>query len=180
VEILRWVAVCVAAVSWVAALALHVVAVGGGTSQFPPYYQVWSFLLTTGVATSALWIARGGRTDDPPATPWYCYAPGAAALITALWPMAVGSGVANAPYILPFGDTGMPSGPPGDRYLNSHGRRVRNITEEEFQRVEAWERVVWTGIMAGIAGMTLAGALFFRQARRSPTEAPPPASRAST
>src|SRR5438270_12140274 len=83
--------------------------------------------------------------------------------------MVVGSGVPNTNiFRSPFEDSGVPGGPPGDRSLDSHGRRVRALTEEEFQQAEAWLAVVWTGLMAGFSGMTLAGALYFQQARRKP------------
>jgi hypothetical protein len=68
-----------------------------------------------------------------------------------------------------FEDTGVPAGPPGDRELNSHGRRVRAITEEEFQRVEAWNAVIQTGLMASFSGMSLAATLYFRQIQRMPS-----------
>jgi len=125
------------------------------------------------VALAVSWVTKLASPDaKEPALRWYVPALGVAALICGLWPWAVGSGVPNAPSLLGmFGDEGMPGGPPGDRELNSHGRRVRAITEEEFQRVEAWEAALQTGIMAGFSGMTLAVVLYFRQARSTPNQA---------
>ena len=83
--------------------------------------------------------------------------------------MVVSSGVPNSHGLrFLFEDTGVPGGSPGDRSLDSHGRRVRAITEEEFQRVKAWEAVVQSGLMAGFSGMSLAALLYFRHAPRTP------------
>jgi hypothetical protein len=145
VEKVRWVAVWVAALYWACCLGLHVVAVLNITKP-------------------------AGPDTNAPTPRWYVPALGVTALICGLWPMAVGSGVPNGPWSLLglFEDTGVPGGPPGDRSLNSHGRRVRAITEEEFQQLERWSAVVRTGLMANFSGMTLAGALYFRQVRRAP------------
>ena len=169
---LRWVAVCVAAVYWACCLAAHVVVAVTRPGPLPGYSYAYWFLLTTAVALAVSWITKLASPDaKEPAVRWYVPALGVAALICGLWPWAVGSGVPNAPSLLGmFGDEGMPGGPPGDRELNSHGRRVRAITEEEFQRVRAWEAVWQTGIMAGFSGMTLAAVLYFRPARSTPNQ----------
>jgi len=145
--------------------AMAIVVIGGGMDL--------SLVATMGVATAVLNIARyAGPEPKDPAPRWYIYAIAVTALICGFWPMAVGSGVANGPFGLlgVFEDTGMPGGPPGDRSLDSHGRRVRAITEEEYQRVEAWQAVMWTGLMACFSGMTLAGALYFHQGRSTPIQ----------
>ena len=171
-EKLRRVAVWVAALYWVCCLAVHVVVAVTQTGPLPGSFFLYSFLLTGGVAVAVLNITKPPSKDaKEPALPWYIPALAVASLICGLWPWVVGSGVPNAPSLLGvFGDTGVPGGPPGDRALARHGRRVRAITEEEYQRVEAWQAVVWTGFMAGFAGATLAGALYFQQVRRAPNQ----------
>lgn len=169
-ETLRWVAVCVAAVYWACCLAAHVVVAVTRPGPLPGYSYAYWFLLTMAVVLAVSWITKLTSTDaKEPALRWYVPALGVAALICGLWPWAVGSGVPNAPSLLGmFGDEGMPGGPPGDRELNSHGRRVRAITEEEFQRVRAWEAVWQTGMMAGFSGGALAAVLYFWQGRSTP------------
>ena len=170
----RRVLVWVAALYWVSCLAFHVVVAVTRPGPLPGYVFASGLILTIVVGTVVLNLTKptGPGANDPPAR-WYVPALGVTALICGLWPMVVGSGVPNAPTLLGlFEDTGVPAGPPGDRYLNSHGRRVRALTEEEFQRVEAWEAVVLTGLLACFSGMMLAGALYFRQARSTPD--PPP------
>jgi hypothetical protein len=173
VERLRRVAVWVAALYWACCLGHHfAVAVTQAGPRPGSFYLFW-FFLTVGVAVAVLNITKpAGPGAKDPAPRWYVPALGVTALICGLWPMAVGSGVANAPFHLlgVFEDTGVPGGPPGDRELNSHGRRVRVLTEEEYQRAGAWQAVVWTGLMACFSGMTLAGALYFQQGRRTPSQ----------
>jgi hypothetical protein len=132
------------------------------------------FLLTGGEAVAVLNVTKpAGPGAKDPNLRWYIPVLGVTALVCGLWPMVVGSGVPNSPGLrFLFEDTGVPGGPPGDRSLDSHGRRVRAITEQEFQRVEAWQAVIQTGLMAGFSGMTLAGALYFQQARRAPPLTP--------
>ena len=55
-------------------------------------------------------------------------------LVIGMGLMIVGSGGGDAQ--IPFGDTGMPTGDP--RPLLTTGRRVRNLTEEEYQRTQEW------------------------------------------
>jgi hypothetical protein len=71
-----------------------------------------------------------------------------------------------------FEDQGVANGEPGDRYLNSHGRRVRALTEEEFQQLQVWYAVIQTGFVTAFAGITLAAALHFQQVRRTPNGCP--------
>lgn len=119
-------------------------------------------------------ITRPRRGAQEPAPHWYVKALAVTALVCGFWPMVVGSEVPNSPWGVRglFEDAGMPSGPPGDRYLNSHGRRVRAITEEEYQRLGVWEAVTWSGLMARFSEMALAGALFFQQGRGTPNPSP--------
>ncbi|MCI0685192.1 MAG: hypothetical protein L0Y71_24095 [Gemmataceae bacterium] len=157
------IAIWVAAVYWVCCLAIHVVVAVTRPGPLPGYSYAYWFLLT--------WITKlaSPNAKEDPAPRWYVPTLGVAGLICCLWPWAVGSGVPNAPSLLGmFGDEGMPGGPPGDRELNSHSRRVRAITEEEFQQVRAWEAVVQTGIMAGFSGMVLAAVIYFWQGGRTP------------
>jgi|SRR5262245_26909433 len=175
VETARRVAVWVAAVYWVCCLATHVVVAATRPGPLPGYTFAYWFILTMGVSLAAAHLTRraGADANDPP-WPWYVVAIAVTALASGMWPMAVGSGVPNAPSVLGvFEDTGVAGGPPGDRSLDSHGRRVRAITEEEYQRVRAWEAVIQTGIMAAFSGMALAGTLCFQQARRASNEPRP-------
>jgi hypothetical protein len=169
--ILRRIAVWVLAVYWVGCLAVHVVVAVTRSWPLPGYYYAYWILLTGGLAVAVTNITKpAGSGVKDPAPRWYIPALGVAAMICMLWPWVVGSGVPNAPSGLRwvFEETGVPGGPPGDRSLDSHGRRVRAITEEEFQRVEAWQAVMWTGGMAGFSGMTLAMVFYFQQVRRTP------------
>jgi hypothetical protein len=175
VERLRRVLVWVAALYWTCCLMVHVVVAVTLPGPLPGYSYAYWFILTMVVAVVVLNVlAPAGRGEDDPGPHWYVPALGVTALICGLWPMVVGSGVPNAPSGLrwAFEDTGVPSGPPGDRYLNSHGRRVRALTEEEFQRVEAWSAVIQSGLLAGFSGMTFAGALYFQHLRRAQNPAP--------
>ena len=169
-EKLRRAAVWVAALYWACCLGLHVVVVITRPWPVPGSFYVYVFLLTGTVAIAALNLTKPAGPDwKEPAPHWYFPALVVAGLICGLWPMVVGSGVPNNNIFRSlFEDSGVPGGPPGDRSLDSHGRRVRALTEEEFQQAEAWQAVVWTGVMAGFSGMTLAGALYFQQARRTP------------
>jgi hypothetical protein len=49
------------------------------------------------------------------------------------------------------------SGEPGDRYLHSHSVRIRDITEEEYQRYEAadWRQFAATEVLFGCAGLAM-------------------------
>jgi hypothetical protein len=173
VEKVRRIAVWVAAIYWVCCLAIHVVVAVTRPGPLPGYSFAYWLLLTMGVALAGSWITKLASPDakEDPAPHWYVPALGVAGLICCLWPWAVGSGVPNAPSLLGmFGDEGMPGGPPGDRELNSHGRRVRAITEEEYQRVRTWEAVLQSGMMAGFSGMALAGTLYFWQGKRTPNQ----------
>ena len=171
-ERLRQVAVWVAALYWACCLGLHVVVAVTQVGPRPESFYLFWFFLTAGVAVAVLNVTRPAGPDaKDPAPRWYVPALGVTALICGLWPMAVGSGVPNTPGLRSvFEDTGVPGGPPGDRSLDSHGRRVRALTEEEFQRAEAWQAVVWTGLMACFSGMTLAATLYFQQMRRAPIQ----------
>jgi hypothetical protein len=108
------------------------------------YSFAYWFILTMGVALAVSWITKlASPGAKEPALRWYVPAPGVAALICGLWPWAVGSGVPNTPSLLGMlGDEGMPGGPPGDRQLNSHGCRVRTITEGGVPTGRAWKAVV--------------------------------------
>jgi hypothetical protein len=169
--ILRRVVVWVAVLYWACQLGIHlVVAAVGGLPSGPGSFFALDFFLTFGVATAVLWVTKPADRAEYPTPRWYCGALGVVALICGFWPMVVGSGVPNTGFN-PFVDTGVPAGEPGDRYLNSHGRRVRALTEEEFRRARAWDTVQVTGIMACFAGMILAGALYFQQVRSEPNPA---------
>ena len=173
-ETLRRVLVGVAAVYWVCCLAVHVVIAVTLPGPLPGYSFAYWFGLMMVVAGVVLNVLKPpGRGENAPTPHWYIAVLGVFSLICGMWPMVVGSGVPNAPAGLRglFEDTGVPSGPPGDRELHSHSRRVRAITEEEYQRVEAWNAVIQTGLMAAFAGMTLAGALYFQQARGAQNQA---------
>ena len=182
-ETLRRVAVWVAALYWAGVLALHVAVVIGRPAEVPAPFQIVPFFLTMAVAASVVWITVPPRTEGQPrppgpprepGPPWYCCVLGVVALGIGMWAMVVGSGVPNSPSALSlFEDTGVASGPPGDRELHSHGRRIRAITEEEYQKVKAWDTIVQTGFLAGFTGMTLAGALYFRHVRRMQSQAMP-------
>jgi hypothetical protein len=83
--------------------------------------------------------------------------------------MVVGSGVPNTMrYLALFEDTGVPSGPPGDRYLVDHGRRVRALTEDEYQQTQEWAAVRDSGFSAGFSGIVFGYALFLRWLRNRP------------
>jgi hypothetical protein len=69
-----------------------------------------------------------------------------------------------------FEETGVPSGPPGDRYLNDHGRRVRALTEEEYQRVERWWVVQASAFAAGVSGIILGFILHVRRLGVAPRQ----------
>lgn len=84
--------------------------------------------------------------------------------VCGLWPMVVGSGVPGT-YRFSFGEGGVPTGEPGDRYLTDHGRRVRLLTEEEYQRTQEWAAVERSGFTAGFSGMVLTFALCVRRLR---------------
>jgi hypothetical protein len=174
VETLRWVLVGVAAVYWVCCLAVHVVVAATLPGPLPGYSFAYWFVLTIVVGGVVLNVTKPpGRGENAPAPRWYIPVIGAFSLICGVWPMAVGSGVPNSPSLRgAFEDTGVPSGPPGDRELHSHGRRVRAITEEEYQRVEAWDAVERTGFVTAVAGITLAAALHGQQIRRTPNQSP--------
>jgi len=178
VENLRRIAVRVMVVYWACCLAAHVVVAVTRPGPLPGYSYAYWFILTMVVALVASNVAKPpGPVAEDKAPRWYVTALGVTALICGLWPWAVGSGVPNAPSLLGvFGDTGVPGGPPGDRDLHSHGRRVRAITEGEFQRVEAWNAVVQSGLMACFSGMVLAVVLYFRQARGAAGAPGPPGS----
>jgi hypothetical protein len=49
-------------------------------------------------------------------------------------------------------------GEPGDRYLHSHSVRIRDITEQEYQRYEAanWRKSGATEVLFGCAGLAMA------------------------
>jgi hypothetical protein len=171
VEQVRRVAVWVAAVYWVCCLAIHLGVAVTRMGSLPSSLSAFGFFLTMGVAAAVVFITKpAGRGENSPAPRWYVAALAVPALICMLWPTVVGSGVSNT-YKFSFADRGVATGEPGDRYLNDHGRRVRALTEEEFQRVQVWEAVEKTGMMAGFAGMVLAGALYFQQVRRAPNPA---------
>jgi hypothetical protein len=172
--ILRRVAVWVAALYWVCWLGLHLLVTAvGGVPSIPRSFFALDVFLTIGVATAVLWVTRPAGRAEWPGSRWYYGPLVVVALICGLWPMVVGSGVPGT-HRFSFGDVGVPSGESGDRYLNNHGRRVRSLTEDEFQRVEAWRTVEETGMMAGFAGMILVGALYFQQVRSEPNSAQQP------
>jgi hypothetical protein len=172
---MRRVAVWVAALYWGCCLAFHAVVTVTQPGPLPEPFGTYCFFLTLGLATAVVFITKpAGRGENSPAPRWYVSALAVAALVFGGWPIVVGSGVPNT-HKLSFGDTGVAAGERGDRYLHDHGRRVRDPTEAEFQRVQVWKAIEETGMMAGFAGMVLAGALYFQQVRRAPSPAPPPA-----
>ena len=129
--LLRRVAVGVAALYWVCCLAFHVVIAVTQAGPRPGSFYVFWFFLTVGVAIAVSNIIKpAGPGAKEPAPRWYCYALGVTALACGFWPMVVGSGVPNNNIFRSlFEDSGVPGGPPGDRSLDSHGRRVRALTE---------------------------------------------------
>jgi branched-subunit amino acid ABC-type transport system permease component len=56
------------------------------------------------------------------------------------------------------GRGGAISGDPGDRYLHDHSVRIRDITEEEYERYEAanWRQFAATEVLFGCAGLAMA------------------------
>jgi hypothetical protein len=167
VETLRRRVVWIAALYAVCCLGLHIVIAVARPGPLPNSVIAILFFLTMGVAAAAVLtlmkLPRRGKNGPSPRR--HIAALAVAALAFGFWPMLAGSGVPNTGFN-PLVDSGVPSGPPGDRSLNDHGRRVRGLTEEEFQRAKAWQTVIWTGLMASFSGMTCAGALYFQQARR--------------
>jgi hypothetical protein len=173
VDTVRRFAIGFLAIFWLVGLALHLAAVGGAASLFPSNFFVVEFIVTAAVAIVVLNVAAYPRREADATPRWYCYALGAAAMVIMMWPMVLGSGVAGT-HPLAFGnDVGVASGLPGDRHLNNHGRRVRNLTEEEYQQVQEWQTVQHTGFFAGITAMVLAGALYFQQMRKAASEEHP-------
>ena len=108
----------------------------------------------------SIWPYRGGHFPDV-RPPWYAIALMTASLLCMLWPVVVGSGVpGDRPA---FGGGGVPAGEPGDRYLNKHGRRVRALTEEEYQRIRRWEVVGTSAFAVGVSGIVLGFLLHLRR-----------------
>lgn len=65
---------------------------------------------------------------------------------------------------------GAPSGEPGDRSVNNHGKRVRELTEDEYQRYLLDDQRRQTALMSGFALSTFGVTLIPR-----PRPVPPPA-----
>jgi hypothetical protein len=68
-----------------------------------------------------------------------------------------------------FGDLsgGALSGDPGDRYLNSHGTRVRGLTEEEYQYAQAAKWRQTAAFFAMFSSIAMGMALHARQVWRA-------------
>jgi hypothetical protein len=163
------VAVWAAALMWAFCLVAHALtAAGRATPVLHP-------LLVGGVGAAIIWALYWPHRSGP--APVLPQPPSVVALIVLsfvmmMWPMVVGSGVPRT-HPFSFGrDMGVPSGPPGDRHLNNHGRRVRALTEEEYQRYREWEGVRESGFSACVSGIILAYALSYRRLRAAPHQAP--------
>jgi hypothetical protein len=164
VKRLRRVAFGVAVLTWVYCLTAHVLVVAGeGPTVLHP-------LVVGAIGTATIWAVhwpyRKGTFPDGPG-PRFFVPLVVFSLACGLWPMAVGSGVPGDKPML-FGDGGVPGGEPGDRHLNNHGRRVRDLTEAEYQRTQDWDVVRKSGFSACISGMVLLYPLFYRRSGTTP------------
>lgn len=156
-------------VMWAYCLTAHVLTAAGWS---PP---VLNPLLVGGICVLVLWVGVRPipRSDLNGNGPWYTAAIVLVSPVFVFWPMVFGSLVPNAVrFQQPFEDKGIPSGPPGDRYISYQYHRVRALTEEEFQRHQKWSNVRDSGISASISGAVFGYALFFRWLRNRPSQPP--------
>jgi hypothetical protein len=163
VERLGRVAFGVAVLMWAYGLAAHALVVAGAA---PP---VLDPPLVGAVGVAAIWAARWPYWSRAfPVVPVPPLVPVLAVLGLGcmLWPTVVGSGVSGT-HRLSFGDGGVPTGLPGDRYLTDHGRRVRTLTEAEYQQTQEWAAVERSGFSAGAAAMVLGYAVYCRRVRNT-------------
>jgi hypothetical protein len=162
---LRRVAFWVTAALWAYCLAAHLLVVAGLS---PPVIDP---LIVGAVAVPAIWVfcwPYRGRPFPNVRPPWYAIALMAASFLCGMWPMAIGSGVPGDRPV--FGDGGVPAGDPGDRYLNDHGRRVRAITEEEYQRIRRWDVVRTSAFAVACSGIVLGFVLHLRRLGVAPNQ----------
>ena len=159
----------VAALIWVYCLAAHLFTVAG--RPIPVIDPLLVGAVGAAITWIGVWPVRRLAWDKIVPTPKVVPVVFVISFVCGMWPMIVGSGVANTHPMAIFGNTGVPSGEPGDRYLGSHGRRVRTLTEDEYQQVVEWEKVVRSGFSAAFSGAILAYALYLRRARNTPSVA---------
>jgi hypothetical protein len=141
-----------AAAWWLGCAALNVTVLAGLSerTEFLTLPLLFGSMAVGLLASQALRLSGGAKL--PPSSPFVI-----ALCVAGFLCMGVQT-VAN--WRVEFGDLsgGATSGESGDRYLNSHGTRVRDLTEEEYQYVQAakWRQttaffVMFSSIVLGMA-----------------------------
>lgn len=158
-------AVPVAICWWVGCVALYVAALAGFPRLTEPLFlPVFFGSMAVGVlASQALRLSGAADRLPRPAVAVFC----ACGFLCMM-------GQAVAEWRVTAGDLsgGAALGEGGDRYLNSHGTRLRSLTEAEYQYIGAAKWRQLTAFLVGFASVVLGMALHSRGAWRAQQPGP--------
>lgn len=147
-----WFALTVSGGMWAYCLVAHVSITFGWDAPpaAPPVVPAGAGLL---LAAWAFWPHRSDLgAEIAPTRPMTVF--WVSCVLCGMWPMAVGPGVEGTGFVA----GGVAGGPEGGRYLHSHSRFIRPITEDEYRRVERWGQIQSTAtavVCAGVGPMLL-------------------------
>lgn len=163
-------AVVVAALWWFGCVALYAATLAGQGSSEPLVVALFVGSAVVGVlAAQALRLSGGAKL--PPSSPLAI-----AVCVSGFLCMGVQTAV-NWRTVIGDLSGGALSGEPGDRYLNSHGTRARDLTEEEYRHAQAAKWRQMTAFSVCFSSITLGMALHSLavwRARQAGTEPPLP------
>ena len=153
-------AVVVAAVWWLGCVALYMTVLAGFSERSESFFLPLFFGSMAAGLLASQTLRLSGGAKLPPSSPTAI-----AVCVAGFLCMGVQTAVN---WRVEFGDLsgGALSGDPGDRYLNSHGTRVRGLTEGEYQYAQEAKWRQMTAFFVCFSSIALGMALHARQVSR--------------